>query len=42
MFFTYVIKVDKREVPGLNFEHNYVFFLFSVFPGKLPLHGKSE
>ena len=42
MFLTYVIKVDKREVPRLNFEHNYVLLFFSVFPGKLPLCHKSE
>ena len=40
MFFTYVFKVDESEVPRLNFEHNYVFFFFSVFPGRLPLCGK--
>ena len=31
MFLTYVIKVDKREVPRLYFEHIYVLLLFSVF-----------
>ena len=36
MFLTYVIKVDKREVPRLYFEHIQVLLLFLVFPGKLP------
>ena len=36
MFLTYVIKIDKREVLRLYFEHIYVLLLFSVFPGKLP------
>ena len=42
MFLTYVIKVDKREVLMLYFEHIYVLLLFSVCLGKLPLCGKSE
>ena len=33
---TYVIKVDKREVLRLSFEHIHVLLLFLVFPGKLP------
>ena len=37
MFLTYVIKVDKREVLRLYFEHIHVLLLFLVFPGKLPL-----
>ena len=42
MFLAYVIKVDKREVFRLYFKHIYVLLLFLVFPGKLPLYGKSE
>ena len=42
MFLRYVIKVDKREVPRLNFEHIHMLLLFSVFPEKLPLRGQSE
>ena len=42
MFLAYLIKVDKREVHRLYFEHIYVLLLFSVFPGKLPLCCKSE
>ena len=37
VFVTYVIKVDKRKVLRLYFEHIYVLLLFFVFPGKLPL-----
>ena len=37
MFLTYVIKVDKREVPRLYFKHICVVLLFLDFPGKLPL-----
>ena len=36
MFLTYVIKVDKREVPRLYFKHIHMLLLL-VFPGKLPL-----
>ena len=42
MLLTYVIKVDKREVLRLYFEHIYVLLLFLAFPGKLPLCHKSE
>ena len=42
MFLAYVIKVDKREVPRLYFEHIYVLLLSSVFPGKLPFCIKKE
>ena len=42
MFLTYVIKVDKREVLRLYFEHIHVLLLFFVSPGKLPLWGESE
>ena len=42
MFVTDVIKVDKREVLRLYFEHIYVLLLSSVFPEKLPLFGNSE
>ena len=42
MFLTYVIKVDKREVLRLYFEHIHVLLLFLVFPGKLPLCSQSE
>ena len=31
MFLAYVIKIDKREVHRLYFEHIYVLLLFSVF-----------
>ena len=41
MFLTYVIKVDKREVLRLYFEH-IVLLLFLVFPGKLPLGSENE
>ena len=34
-FLRYVIKVDKREVLRLYFEHTDVLLLFLVFPGKL-------
>ena len=36
MFLTYVIKVDKREVFRLYFEHIHVLLLFLVFPGNYP------
>ena len=36
MFLAYVIKVDKREVPRLYFEHIYVLLLFSVFQKSYP------
>ena len=39
---TYVIKVDKREVLRLYFNHIHVLLLFLVFPGKLPLCSQSE
>ena len=42
MFLTYVIKVDKREVPRLYFKHIHVLLLSLVFPGKLPLCSQSE
>ena len=42
MFLTYVIKVDKREVLRLYFEHIYVLLLFLAFPGKLPLGRENE
>ena len=42
MFLTYVIKVDKREVLRLYFEHIHVLLLFLVFPGKLPLGSENE
>ena len=42
MFLTYVIKVDKKEVLRLYFEHIDVPLLFSVFPGKLPLGSENE
>ena len=42
MFVTYVIKVDKREVLRLYFEHIYVLLVFLDFPGKLRLCRKSE
>ena len=42
MFLIYVIKVDKREVLRLSFEHIHVLLLFLVFPGKLPIHSQSE
>ena len=42
MFLRYVIKVDKREVLKVYFEHIYMLLLFSVFPGKLPLCDQSE
>ena len=40
MFWTCVIKVDKREVLALYFKHNHVLLLFLGFPGKLPLFGQ--
>ena len=42
MFLRYVIKVDKREVLKLYFEHIHMLLLFLVFPGKFPLCGQSE
>ena len=36
MFFIYVIKVDKREVLRLYFEHIYVLLLFSLFLENYP------
>ena len=42
MFLTYFIKVDKREVLRLYFEHIYVLLVFLDFPGKLRLYRKSE
>ena len=42
MFFTYVIKVDKREIRRLYSKHIHVLSLFLLFPGKLPLCGKCE
>ena len=42
MFLRYVIKVDKREVSKVYFEHIHMLLLFLVFPGKLPLCGQSE
>ena len=42
MFLTYVIKVDKREVPRLYFKHICVVLLFLDFQGKLPLCHKRE
>ena len=41
-FLTYVIKVDKREVLRLYFEHIYVLLLFLVYPGKLPSYSQGE
>ena len=42
MFLTYVIKVDKKEVPRLYFKDTRVPLLFFLFLGKLPLCCKSE
>ena len=42
MFLTYFIKVDKREVLRLYFEHIHVLLLFLVFPGKVPLGSENE
>ena len=42
MFLRYVIKVDKRELLRLFFEHIYMLLLCLGFPGKLPLCGQSE
>ena len=36
MFLTYVIKVDKREVITLYFEHIHVLLLFLDFQGNYP------
>ena len=36
MFLTYVMKVNKREVLRLYFEHNYVLLLFLVFQENYP------
>ena len=42
MFLRYVMKVDKRELLRLFFEHIYMLLLCLIFPGKLPLCGQSE
>ena len=39
MFLTYVIKVDKREVLRLCFEHIHVLLLFLCFSRKITLMG---
>ena len=42
LFFRYLCKLDAQAQLRLHFEHIYVAFSFSDFPGKLPLCGKSE